>query len=421
MGILASMYTARSGLTGMGEALGVYGDNIANSNTIGFKTARPDYADVVLQGQEVGRGMMLSGVTPLSGIQGQIVQTDSPTDLSISGAGYFVLKGKDGQSYTRNGSFHFDKEGKMITAEGHRVLGFQADETGKITSRLDPISIDRTVIDAKATDTVKLFMNLDLRADVRLKFDPKKPEQTSHFATGTLVYDSMGTPHTVTLYFNREKDGEWTYRAMAKGEEVVDGKKGEMVEQASGKLKFDSEGRLEEVAADKNEFNFVGGAKKNAKIEFKFGDPRSEGGDGLGTTQYGTDSEAYKTIQDGYTAGTLVGMNFADNGLLQAIYSNGEQINIAQAALAKFENPEALIKLGGNRSRESRESGQATIGLAQQGGRGAIAAKSLESSTTDIANEFINLMNTQRSFQANGKVISVADEMMQDVLNLRRT
>lgn len=426
MGILSSMYTGITGLQAQGESLAIYGDNIANANTVGFKTSRPEFQDVVakslkglLGGNQIGRGTKLAAVNPIFS-QGSIVQTESATDLSISGDGFFALEGSDGQSFTRNGAFHFDKEGRLINADGYRVLGFQADEKGKITSKLGAISVDRTVVDAQRTKDVKLMMNLDLRADKLMKFDPSRPEQTSHFATGVTVYDSAGTPHVVSLYFNKTDDGVWTWRAMAKGEDIRGGKKGELVEQAKGTLTFDVDGRLKEQNIDYSRFNFAGGALPDQEIRFKFGESKAEGGTGNEVTQYGTASEAYKTLQDGFAAGTLAGLSFSDDGMLTAVYTNGENINLAQIALAKFENPEGMFKMGGNRFRESRLSGQPTIGAPQSGGRGQVQSKTIESSTTDIATEFINLMGAQRNFQANSKVISVADEMMNEVLNLRR-
>lgn len=426
MGILSSMYTGITGMAGQGEALAIYGDNIANANTNGFKVSRPEFQDVVakslkglLGGNQIGRGTKLAAVNPIFS-QGSITQTESATDLAIGGDGFFVCKGQDGQSYTRNGAFHFDKDGKLVNADGMKIQGFKADENGKITSKMGDIGVERTVIDAHKTSKVELFANLDLRADKALQFDPKRPEQTSHFATGATVYDSAGTAHTLSVFFNKTDDGQWTWKAMAKGDEVVGGKKDELVEQATGKLLFDTDGRLKEQITDKSSFQFTGGALPDQEIRFNFGEDKKNGGAGVQVTQYGTTSEAYKTLQDGYTAGTLSGMTFSDDGALSAIYSNGQSLNLAQVALAKFENPEGLFKMGQNRFRESRLSGQPTIGAPQTGGRGNITAKAIESSTTDIANEFINLMTSQRNFQANSKVISTADEMMQEVLNIKR-
>jgi flagellar hook protein FlgE len=426
MGILSSLYTGVSGLNGQGEALQIFGDNIANASTNGFKVSRPEFQDVIakslkglLGGNQIGRGVRLAGVNPVFS-QGSILQTESATDLAITGDGFFVMSGADGQSFTRNGSFHFDKEGKLVNSDGNRVMGFLADDKGKMLPKLSEISIDRSVIDARKTADVKLFMNLDLRADKRLQFDAKNPDQTSHFGTGVTVYDTAGTPHTCTVYFNRTDDGVWTWRAMVKGEETTSGKKDEMVECAKGKLYFDTDGRLKDQEIDKSSFNFNKGALPDQFIRFNFGDDKAHGGAGLQITQYGTNSETYKTIQDGFTAGSLAGMTFSDDGTLAAVYSNGENVNLAQVALAKFENPEQLFKLGQNRFRESRNSGQATIGAPQSGGRGRITSKTLEASTTDIANEFINLMQAQRNFQANSKVISTSDEMLQEIMNLKR-
>ncbi len=427
MGILSSMYTGITGLQGQGEALSVYGDNIANATTVGFKVSRPEFQDVIakslkglLGGNQIGRGTRLAAVNPIFS-QGSIVQTESSTDLAITGDGFFTLNGIDGQSYTRNGAFHFDKDGKLINADGYKIAGFQSDENGKVTSKLGDISVDRTVVDAKKTKEASLFMNLDLRADKNLVFDPKRPDQTSHFATGVTVYDTAGTPHVMSLYFNKTEDRSWTWRAMAKGEEIVGGEPGTLSEQATGKLVFDTDGRLLETSQDKMTFQFNKGALPDQEIRFNFGPEKSKGGTGLQVTQYGTNSETYKTLQDGYTAGTLAGLTFNDDGMLTAIYTNGQNINLAQIALAKFENPEGLFKVGQNRFRESRLSGQATVGAPQAGGRGSVSSKTIESSTTDIANEFINLMTAQRNFQANAKVISTADEMMHEVLNVKRS
>jgi flagellar hook protein FlgE len=427
MGILSSMYTGISGMRGSGEALSVYGDNIANANTSGFKTSRPEFQDLVaaslknpLGGNQVGRGTRLSSVTPLMA-QGAIVSSDSPTDLAISGDGMFVLMGREGQAYSRSGSFHFDREGKLINNDGYRVQGFKADENGKVTSKLTDITVDRTIVDARPTRKVDMFINLDIRSDKSAEFNPLKPEATSQFSTGMTVFDSAGTPRTVSMFLNKTGDGEWTWRVMAKGEDLIDGKPGTMVEQAKGKLLFDVDGRLNEVITDSNKFTFNKGALKEQEIEFNFGPTKNSGGSGTQCTQYGTISEVYRTVQDGFSAGTLSGMTFNDDGTLTGVFSNGQTIALAQVAVGKFENPEGLFKMGQNLYRESRNSGAATLGAPETGGRGKVTSKALESSTTDIANEFINLMSAQHNFQANSRVIRVADDLMQEVLNLKRS
>ena len=427
MGILSSMYTGYTGIQGQGEALSVYGDNIANSATTGFKTARPEFKDAVAKSlngmgssQATGRGSKVGNIRTVFS-QGTLTQTESPTDLAITGNGFFVTDSVEGRSFTRDGAFHFDKEGKMVSADGGKVQGFQVDEEGKVTSKMGDISIDRAVLDAKGTGKVDLFANLDSRVDMTKKFDPKNPDKTSHFASGTTVYDSNGAAHAVTLYFNKVDGQKWEWKAMAKGEDITGGKPGEMVLQAAGSLKFDDKGRLAEQATDSSSFNFNKGSKSDQKIEFNFGKDIKSGGDGLQLTQYGSNSEAYKTIQNGFSSGTLGSLKFEDDGSLMAYYSNGETVRVAQVALAKFESPEELLKSGGNKFKETRNSGQPTIGAPMAGGRGQVSSKALEASTTDIANEFINLMTAQRNFQANSKVIGVGDELLGEVINLKRT
>jgi flagellar hook protein FlgE len=425
MGILSSLYTGITGLKGQGEALSIYADNLANANTNGFKVSRPEFSDVVakslkglLGGNQIGRGTRLQAVNPIFS-QGSVIQTESATDIAILGDGFFVLEGQEGRAFTRNGAFHFDKDGKLINADNYHVMGFQADKNGRITSKMGTISVDRTVIDAKKTENVDLFMNLDLKADKLKLFDPERPDETAHFATGVTVFDSSGTAHVVTLYFNKEEDNQWHWRAMAKGEDIIGGEDGKLIQQASGKLTFDTDGALLSQEVESSSFNFKGGAQPDHQISFNFGKDKAQGGDGLSVTHFGTASEAYKTTQDGYTAGTLKGLTFNDDGTLTAVYSNGENVNLAQVVLAKFENPEGLFKAGGNRFRESRLSGQPTVGAPQTGGRGSVSPKAIESSTTDIANEFINLMGAQRNFQANTRVVKTSDEMMQEILSIR--
>ncbi|NDG84986.1 MAG: flagellar hook protein FlgE [Proteobacteria bacterium] len=427
MGILSSMYTGYTGIQGQGEALSVYGDNIANSATTGFKTARPEFKDAVAKSlngmgasQATGRGSKVGGVRTVFS-QGTLTQTESPTDLAVTGNGFFVVDGVDGRSFTRDGAFHFDKEGKLVSAEGARVQGFQADENGKITSKMADISIERSILDAKGSAKVDLFANLDSRADMKLKFDAANPDKTSHFATGVTVYDTNGAPRPVTVYFNKVDGHKWEWKAMARGEDIEGGKAGQMTLQASGSLTFDDKGRLQEQSTDKSSFSFNKGSKSDQKIDFGFGKDIKGGGDGLQVTQYGSNSEAFKTVQDGYSSGTLGSLKFEDDGALVAYYTNGETIKVSQVALAKFESPEDLLKTGGNKFKETRNSGQPTIGQPMSGGRGQVSSKALEASTTDIANEFINLMTAQRNFQANSKVIGVGDELLGEVINLKRT
>jgi len=429
MGILSSMYTGVSGIQANGEALGIISDNISNANTTGFKTSRAEFADVVakslkgvLGGNQIGRGTKLNGVTQVFS-QGSITATDKGTDVALSGDGFFVIDGAEGRTYTRNGSFNFNKNGELVNIDGAIVKGFRADDEGKITTRLDAIKLEKTVIDAKRTENVDISMNLDIRGDILNggAFDINKPTETSNYSAGITVFDSAGNAHDLTMYFSKTADNTWKWYAAAKGEDITGGEKGKAVIGATGTLNFTIDGKLNSQTVDSNAFNFTKGAQPNQAIKFSFGDAIMEGGTGLkGSTQYGSSSDIYKHSQDGYTAGTVGGLSFNDDGVLAAFYTNGVTKNLAQLAIAKFENNEGLLKAGNNAFRESRNSGSANIGQPNAAGRGRVFSKSLESSTTDIASEFVDLIQMQRAFQANSRTLSSSDELMQEILNMKR-
>jgi flagellar hook protein FlgE len=223
------------------------------------------------------------------------------------------------------------------------------------------------------------------------------------------------------MYFAKTADNTWKWYAGAKGEEMVGGVKGQTMIGASGTMSFTIDGKLQSQTTEQNAFNFTKGAQPGQAINFKFGDDILGGGTGTkGSTQYGSASDIYKHTQDGYTAGTVGGLSFNDDGVLAAFYTNGVTKNLAQVAIAKFENNEGLLKAGNNAFRESRNSGMANIGGPNTAGRGKVFSKSIESSTTDIASEFVNLIQMQRAFQANSRTLSSSDELMQEVLNLKR-
>ncbi len=427
MGILSSLYTGVSGLSAQGEALGVVADNIANANTTGFKASRAEFSDIIaknlkgiLGGNQIGRGVKVAAVNPIL-TQGNVDATDKVTDLAVSGDGYFKLKGSDGESFTRDGSFHFDREGYLVTNDNQRVQGFQADDKGKVINKLGDIKFPRALTPAKATTELKMDLNLDSRAEATKKFDIKDPYATSHFSTGLEVYDSQGNKHLVNFFFNKTDDRKWEYRGVVDGKEVKGGEQGTMSEVCKGNLDFTVDGKLNMQKLESTNFNFAGGALQNQKIKLNFGDAIAEGGKGIdGTKQYGRASDLIGWLQDGAAAGTISGLSFNDEGFLTAVYTNGQAQDLAQIALAKFENPEAMFKVGNSRLKESRDSGAASMGAPGSSGRGKMFAKSLERSTVDLASEFVAMIQNQRSFQANAKTITTTDELLNEIIQLKR-
>lgn len=428
--VLSSLYTGVSGLAAQGQALGVIGDNIANAHTTGFKSSRAEFADImskslkgVLGGNQIGRGVKLLSVNPIL-TQGNVDSTEKSTDLAISGDGYFVLGGSDGVSYTRDGSFHFDRDGYLVTNDGQRVQGFLSDERGRITNEKGAISFPKAIIPARATNQLDLTLQLDSRQDAITgkAFDLKDPIGTSQYSTGVEVFDSQGNKHLMNMYFRKVGDRNWQYHGLVQGKEVMGGKDGEWAEVTTGTVTFTVDGKLDTEVQTKSAFNFTGGALQNQAIKVDFGDAiTTDKGKGMkGTTQYGKESDLIVWDQDGAAAGNINNLSFGDDGTLAALYSNGETRELAQIVLAKFENSEALFKVGNNRFKESRDSGTPSVGKAGQAGRGQFYAKSLERSTVDLAMEFVNLIQNQRGFQANAKTITTTDELLQEVINLKR-
>lgn len=430
MGVLSSMWTGVSGLQAQGEGLGVTADNIANANTTGFKQSRAEFADLMARnikgidgGNQMGRGVRVSAINPLL-LQGNIDHTDRTTDLAINGDGFFQVKGSEGVSYSRDGSFHFDKDGFLVNNSKQRVQGYQADEKGKIETRMSDIKFPRALVNATGTKEVKLDLNLDSRQIANSKtFDVKDPYKTSHYATAVEVYDSQGAKHIVNMFFNRGEDRTWTYRGLVDGKQIEGGtpegqELGQVIE---GTLKFTEDGKLESQEVTESSMNFAGGAKQDMQVKFNFGDDIASGGKGTdGTKQFGKDSDIVSWKQDGYSAGMVNSLSFNDEGVLTVSYSNGQVLDLGQIALAKFENAEALFKTGGNMFKESRDSGTASMGAPRGSGRGSLVAKSLERSTVDLASEFVNMITGQRGFQANSKTITTTDELLGEVINLKR-
>ena len=428
MGILSSMWTGISGLNSQGEALSVVADNIANANTTGFKASRAEFEDIMSRnvkgidgGNQLGRGVRIGAINPIL-LQGNIDNTDRGTDLAINGDGYFQVKGSQGVSYTRDGSFTFDRNGYLVTKNGQRVQGFLADEKGKIETRTGDIKFPNALVNAQATKEVNLELNLDSRAipDVK-QFNMADPYKTSDFATAVEIYDSQGNKHVMNLFFNKGQDRTWTYRGLVDGKEVEGTPAGqELAQVTEGKLQFTEDGKLNTQESTQMAFNFTNGAKQDQQIKINFGNALATGGNGEGTKQFGKESDVIKWAQDGSSAGTVTNLSFDDKGILTVSYSNGKVMDLGQVLLAKFENPEALFKQGGNLFKQSRESGEPSLGSARQSGRGSIMAKSLERSTVDIASEFVSMITQQRAFQANAKSVSTADELLNDVIQMKR-
>jgi flagellar hook protein FlgE len=255
-------------------------------------------------------------------------------------------------------------------------------------------------------------------------FDPT----AATYSTSLNVYDSLGSPHTITLYFKKVSSNNWDWYAVMNSEDLdngipnPEGMPQPMMIGNGGTLEFNPNGSLKAVTGnDDLYFNFAGGADLLQPIEVNFGTSSSEGGSGLdGTTQYANASATFSQSQDGFPAGSLTGVSVSRDGLISGVFSNGEIKPLAQLALAMFQSPWGLAKEGNNLWAETVESGNVSVGLPKTAGRGEIASNSLEQSNVDIATEFVRMIAAQRAFQANAKMITTSDELLNDVVNLKR-
>lgn len=432
MSILASLHTGISGLQAQGQALGIIGDNIANASTTAFKASRGEFQDVIaanlkgiLGGNQIGRGVRLGSATSLFA-QGNLTPTERDSDMAIRGDGFFLVKEpttSGGISYTRDGSFRFDDKGRLTTNDGHKVQGYRIDQdSGKPEAELSDIQFASNTIPAKGTQGIRVDANLDSRKPINTSdFNIATADKMADYSTSARIYDTTGTSQNITMHFFKSGEQEWKWYATADGGVLQGGEAGKQQQIAAGKLTFTEDGRLNTDEVTSSNISFRGG-QTDQKIDFNFGDSiLTRKGTGLqGSTHYGSKSQVFRQLQDGYASGTLTNYSIDEQGGVSGSYSNGITRPLAQIALARFENNEGLYKTGLNRFKEAYYSGQPLIGAAGEAGRGAIVAKTLEGSNVDLATEFVHMIQTQRNFQANAKTITTSDELLNEIIQLKR-
>jgi flagellar hook protein FlgE len=437
MSILKTMYTGVSGITAEGEALGVVGDNISNSNTIGFKGQRAIFADML--GHSVtagtpsalpGSGVAMSQVEQMF-TQGSLSNTGVPTDMALSGDGFFVVGGTvdgvQGQFYTRAGQMKIDGTGNITNLQGMQLQGYKAVANGQFAASVSGLQVNTAALPPAATTKMSITANLDSNQPVlasatpAVPWDLNNPSKTSNFSTSMQVYDSLGNSHAVDVYMVKTADNAWDYHAVVDGGQLAGGTAGTNVEIGSGSLSFTDAGALSSVTTNSAiSANFVGATPGQA-VAVDFGSSIASGGTGLtGSTQFGSPSSVSTQTQDGYASGDLAGISVDQNGVVKGTYTNGQKLDVGQLAIAKFRSNEGLGRAGQNLWIATRESGDAAVGTAGSGGRGAVTGGALEQSNVDLATQFVDLIAHQRAFSANSKTITTADEMLQEVVNLKR-
>jgi flagellar hook protein FlgE len=413
--MIASLYAGISGLRANATAMTVIGDNIANVNTTAFKGNRASFANVLstsLGGdtslRSVGRGVEFWDATT-QWTQGSLENTSSPTDLAVNGKGFFIVEDPMGSSfYTRAGQFQFDKNGYMVNPDGYRLQGYQIDSSGNLGSLTDIYIPGERISPPAASTEMSLDINLNADAAVNETFS----------ATQT-VYDSLGNAIPLTLTFTRAAAaGTWTVSGSIPttvGTGVTIGGAPTMT------IQFDANGNMAVPAALPNpqiDLTLTNGSATPLNVTWALFDP--DGNSYKDLTGYSSESVATFQYQNGYPAGTLRTISVDESGMVTASYSNGEMTPMFQVALADFPSYEGLSKMGGNLYAESMASGQALPGIAGTGRLGSIAPSCVEMSNVDLAQEFVKMITTQRAFQANSRVITSSDEILQELINIKR-
>jgi flagellar hook protein FlgE len=417
--MFTSFSTALSALNATSTAIDVVGNNLANMNSTGFKTADMSFSDLVTQSLGAGLGSTQVGfgtATPLTITnfsQGAIQTTpDGLLNGAISGEGFFLVQDptSGNTDFTRAGDFQTDANGNLMTANGDYVQGWNAGANGAIDTNAPVSNIIvpvGTLQPPAATTTMSASLNLNSAATTG-----------TNFSDTLTVYDSLGTAHQLTLTFTETTPNNWSYIAALPGADLTDPTTAQI---GAGNLVFQTNGTLDFTQTTNPVVftlpQFADGATPGGTITWNL-----QNANGSGTiTQFNQPSASSTSNQNGQAASQLVNVGLGDGGTILAQYSDGQQVTVGQVALASIANPDSLVAVGNNNYMLSSRSAAPNIGVPGTGGRGTIQGASLEASNVDIATEFTNLIVYQRGYEANGKVVTTADQLSQDTINLIAT
>ena len=404
-----------SGLTATTAALSAISNNLANLNTVGYKDTRAVFRDLFYQNLgttqagdpiQVGAG---TGVGTLSTIftPGSIQSTGVPTDVAISGDGFFVLKNAATYEFSRAGNFEVSTNGFLASEDGQPVLGYPA-ANGVVNtgSALGVLQVGKgQVSQPSATTQVQLGANLNADA---LTTDPA-------FTTPITVNDSLGGSHVLKFLFSKNSAGNWTYTITIPAADV--GKTGTDQTVQAGTLTFDSSGKLTAPTANITGITVSGLADGAANMSFAWNLYDSTGTGMI--TQQSSASNTSSTSQNGFGSGDLTDFSIGSDGVIQGTFSNGKTMVLGQLALANFGNEQGLLRAGHNGYSATLSSGAAVIGVPGSGGRGTLTGGALEASNVDIATEFSAMITAERDYQANARAITTFDEIAQETINLK--
>ena len=415
--MLRSMYAGVSGLRSHQTMMDVIGNNIANVNTTGFKASTVTFQDTLSQmiggagapqnstggtnPSQVGLGVRLSAIST-NFSQGASQLTGRTTDLAIQGDGMFMARSGNENLFTRQGSFSFDTSGRLVTAQGAVVQGWAADANGGINTNAPVGDVTLPVGQLLAPQqTASALLGGNLPADA---------EDGAVITSAINVFDAQGTKFAVSVSFTKTGPDSWDVTATTP--DAADPDNPYIV--YSGSMTFDPTTGNPDSGTD-IDLAMPVGQWNGEDIAIDLGETASGG-----LQQFaGANSVSFES-QDGSAVGFLRSFSISPAGVLTGVFSNGQTRSVGQIAVANFNNPQGLEKVGDSMYRVSVNSGLAQVGTAGDGGRGSLAGGMLEMSNVDLAQEFTNLIVAQRGFQANSRIITASDELLQDLVNLKR-
>ncbi len=444
--MLQAMLAGVASMKAQETRMDVIGNNLANVNTTAYKGSRVTFQDMVAQtirgaGRpstdlggtdpiQFGLGVLIGG-TDTNIEQGSLNATNRPTDLAIQGNGYFMVSNGDRVAYTRDGAFDLDAQGDLVhTATGERVLGWKADANGNIDTT-KPIGPANAInVPLGALSAVQQTTQMTMAGNLSATAAP-----TDSWTSQARVYDSLGGSHDLTMEFANHQSynpssgnpppagwpagatnaWDWT---VYNGAPAPANQIGSSSDAGNERLYFDASGQLvtslppgANNQPTLNKFNVPG---SNGAPTFSIGVDFSQIG------QLQTDTQVNLKDQNGFPPGSLQSFSIGLDGVLTGLFTNGLTRPLGMLAMSIFSNPGGLERTGNNLWRNTDDSGLAVVGSPRSGGRGAVNSGFLEQSNVDLGNEFTDLIITQRGFQANTKVVTTVDEMLQDLINIKR-
>lgn len=419
-----------SGLNAAKQDLEAISNNIANSNTVGFKGSRTEFADLYASsvggGSSKGTGVQVAS-TSQQFSQGNLTYTENALDMAISGNGYFVVDNNGQQAFTRAGYFSLNADNEVINNQGLNLQGFAADANGNILpGTLADLKINANEIPATATSAVEGAANLDSRVDnlSGTAFDAVNPD-TYNSTMAFNVFDSQGNPHTLSLYFANQGGNVWHSYMQVDGKAIQN----DLGDPAYLELQFSESGQFTSAALGTDYTGpTVDGVGVVNGIVIPGADLAGSSGalvndldfslDLTSFSQLGAEFSVNRAVQNGFPPGQLTGLEVSDEGILRALYSNGQSSVQGQVVLAAFPNDNGLIPAGDSLWNASFASGTPLYGAAGSGTLGGLQSAALEQSNVDLSLELVRLIEAQRNYQANAKTIETSSNLTQTLMQI---